>query len=83
MHTNVLDYEPHIALFVPDNDPLLFYRSIAEYGSHALRNGGYLFFEINEAYGKETVSLLTSLGYYNISIIKDQYNKDRVISAQI
>lgn len=83
MHDNVLHHEPHIALFVPDDDPLLFYRSIATYATHALRHGGALIFEINEAYGKETLSLLFSLGFTDAHLTKDQYGKDRIISARI
>ena len=82
MHSNVLNHEPHIALFVPDTDPLLFYRSIALYATHALRHGGALIFEINEAYGKETLSLLSSLGYTDVTITKDQFDKDRIVSAR-
>lgn len=82
MHSNVLNHEPHIALFVPDADPLLFYRSIALYATHALRHGGALIFEINEAYGKETLSLLSSLGYTDVTITKDQFDKDRIVSAR-
>lgn len=83
MHSNVLNHEPHIALFVPDADPLLFYRSIALYATHALRHGGALIFEINEAYGKETISLLSSLGYSDITLTKDQFDKDRIVSARL
>lgn len=82
MHSNVLNHEPHIALFVPDTDPLLFYRSIALYATHALRHGGALIFEINEAYGKETLSLLSSLGYTDVALTKDQFGKDRIVSAR-
>lgn len=83
MHSNVLNHEPHIALFVPDTDPLLFYRSIALYATHALRHGGALIFEINEAYGKETLSLLSSLGYTDVTLTKDQFDKDRIVSARL
>lgn len=62
MQRNVLDYEPATALFVPDNDPLLFYREIAEFGKTHLKNGGKLYFEINQAFGNETVELLSNLG---------------------
>ena len=63
MHQNVLDFEPPIALFVPDNDPLLFYRKIAEFAQRNLHSGGKLYFEINAAFGLETVSLLHELGF--------------------
>lgn len=81
MERNVLDYEPHIALFVPDTDPLLFYRSIAEYGTHALRKGGMLFFEINAAYGNETAEMLKGLGYSDVEVRQDCFGKDRMVTA--
>ena len=77
MRRNVLDYEPATALFVPDNDPLKFYRRIAELFS--LR---YLFFEINEAYGDELSAMLSSEGYTDIRIIHDSYGKPRFIQAR-
>jgi release factor glutamine methyltransferase len=58
MNRNVLDYEPHLALFVPDDDPLIFYRHIAEFATKHLRTGGKLYLEINEALGNETAALL-------------------------
>lgn len=82
MEKIVLDYEPHLALFVPDDDPLLFYRRIAEYGLHALKPGGHLRFEINSAYGKETVQLLESLGYQNAKVYKDEFGNDRMVGAE-
>lgn len=82
MTVQVLEHEPHIALFVPDADPLLFYRSIAEYATHALRKGGMLFFEINELYGKETCSMLEGLGFWGVELLKDQFGKDRMICAK-
>lgn len=78
---NVLEHEPHEALFVPDADPLLFYRAIAEYGTHALCRGGRLYFEINRAYGKETVDMLKALGYSEIELRKDAFGNDRVVRA--
>lgn len=81
MESHVLNHEPHEALFVPDSDPLLFYRAIAEYASHALMPGGRLFFEINESYGKETVSMLCSMGYENVEMKCDQFGKDRMVRA--
>lgn len=77
MRRNVLDYEPSAALFVPDDDPLLFYRRIAK-----LHLGRHLFFEINEAYPEEMKSLLSSLRYTGIQCIKDQYGKARIIEAR-
>ncbi|MBQ5616998.1 MAG: peptide chain release factor N(5)-glutamine methyltransferase [Bacteroidaceae bacterium] len=81
MHSNVLDWEPHTALFVPDNDPLLFYRTIAQKATTMLRPGGKLYFEINRAHGKETVEMLTALGYANIELRKDFAENDRMIRA--
>ena len=78
MRPNVLDYEPSTALFVPDNDPLKFYRQIA-----ALRLGKYLFFEINEAYPQELSALLNELGYTDIQITKDIYGKPRIIEGRM
>lgn len=81
MESNVLDYEPHLALFVPDNNPLLFYQTIAEFGQKALTNGGKLYFEINNKYAKETIEILTTLGYHNIQAIRDIHNEYRFTSA--
>lgn len=80
MNRNVLDYEPHLALFVPDGDPLMFYRHIAEFASKHLRTGGKLYLEINEALGNETAALLEKQGYRCI-IHKDSFGKDRMIEA--
>ena len=82
MRPNVLNFEPSSALFVPDSDPLLFYRRIAELFSLPLMGVG-LFFEINEAYGEELKQLLDSLGYTDIQIHKDIYGKDRIIEARM
>ena len=81
MENNVLDYEPHIALFVPDSEPLLFYRKIAEIGKELLMNDGMLFFEINRRFGKETVDMLTRLGYSDIELRQDQFENDRMVKA--
>ena len=81
MENNVLDYEPHIALFVPDSDPLLFYRKIAEIGKELLMNDGMLFFEINRRFGKEIVDMLTHLGYSDIELRQDQFGNDRMVKA--
>ena len=78
MRRNVLDYEPASALFVPDSDPLLFYRRIAE-----LKLGKYLFFEINEAYPAEMEVMLRENGYTDIQITKDIYGKPRIIEARM
>lgn len=81
MYSNVLDWEPHTALFVPDNDPLLFYRAIATKGLSLLRPGGKLYFEINRAHGTETMEMLKSLGYTGIELRKDFADNDRMIRA--
>ena len=81
MHSNVLDWEPHTALFVPNNDPLLFYRTIAEKGLTLLKPGGSLYFEINRAHGKDTVDMLAALGYTSIELRKDFADNDRMIRA--
>ena len=81
MEANVLDWEPDTALFVPDNDPLLFYRTIAEKATKMLHPGGKLYFEINRAYGKETADMLSALGYTDIELRKDFADKDRMIRA--
>ena len=81
MHANVLDWEPHTALFVPDSDPLLFYRIIAKKGLKMLEPGGRLYFEINRAHGNETSDMLASLGYTDIKLRKDFADNDRMIRA--
>ena len=82
METNVLNYEPHTALFVPDDDPLLFYRAIAAYGQNALRQGGWLYFEINPLYAQNMIELLSSMSYHDIETRYDEYGKQRMIRAQ-
>lgn len=81
MNRNVLEWEPATALFVPDNDPLLFYRNIAQLGKQILVPGGKLYFEINRSYGKETVELLKENGYRDVQLIQDMYGNDRIITA--
>ena len=82
MEVNVLDWEPSLALFVPDEDPLLFYRKIAQLGCDMLKEGGSLYFEINRAYGEETVLMLKELGYAQIELKKDSWGNDRMIKAK-
>lgn len=82
MERNVLDWEPFSALFVPDNDPLLFYRRIAELGRTMLVSGGRLYFEINRAYGEATVTILCGQGYANPRILKDISGNDRIVIAE-
>ena len=82
MEANVLDWEPSLALFVPDEDPLLFYRKIAQLGCDMLKEGGSLYFEINRAYGEETMLMLKKLGYVQIELKKDSWGNDRMIKAK-
>jgi len=79
MHTNVNDFEPHTALFVPDNDPLIFYKAIADFALKNLSENGKLFFEINESLGNETVELLKGKGFKNIDLRKDMSGRDRMV----
>lgn len=81
MHTNVTDFEPHAALFVPEDDPLIFYKAIANFASTHLEKDGLLFFEINESYGKETVNILNDKQFTNIELRKDMGGKDRLVKA--
>jgi release factor glutamine methyltransferase len=81
MHRNILEFEPSNALFVSDKDPLLFYRVIAERGRKMLKTSGKIYFEINEAFGYETMQLLQSLGYENIELKKDLNGRDRMVRA--
>lgn len=80
---NVLAYEPHLALFVEDNDALLFYRKIAELAKKNLSKNGFLFFEINQYLGKETVALLKQLGFQNIELKKDFKGNDRMLKCSL
>jgi release factor glutamine methyltransferase len=80
---NVLEYEPHLALFVEDNDALLFYRKIAQLAKINLVENGKLYFEINQYLGKETVELLENLDFKNIQLLKDIYGNVRMISCEI
>ncbi len=82
METNVLEHEPHTALFVPDDDPLLFYRAIAQYGQTALKEGGWLYFEINPLYAEALHEMLSKMSYHDIEIKEDQYGKQRMIRAK-
>ncbi len=80
--SNVLEYEPHLALFVEDTDALLFYRKIAQLAKKKLFENGMLFFEINQYLGKETVELLEDLGFKNIELKKDIYGNNRMIRCE-
>jgi release factor glutamine methyltransferase len=79
MQPNVLQYEPHLALFVPDTDPLLYYRAVAKTAGEALSEGGKLYVEINEALGKDTVELFQSAGFRDVVLKKDLHGKDRFV----
>jgi release factor glutamine methyltransferase len=79
---NVLEYEPHLALFVDDIDPLLFYRKIVELAIKNLNPNGKLYFEINQYLGKETIKLLEDFGFRNVELKKDIYGNDRMISCE-
>ncbi|PXY00911.1 peptide chain release factor N(5)-glutamine methyltransferase [Marinifilum breve] len=81
MEKNVLDFEPHTALFVSDHDPLIFYRRIAELAQDHLKKGGRLYFEINENLGREMTVLLEQKGFSSIQVRKDINGKDRMMSA--
>ena len=82
MEAHVLDHEPHQALFVPDDDPLLFYRAIAQYGKSALVAGGWLYFEINPLYHEVLEKMLDEMGYFGIEMRKDQFGQWRFARAQ-
>ncbi len=81
INKNVLDYEPHRALFVADEDAFIFYKAIVEFGLNHLHNNGKLFFEINEAFGKEVCLLLKNYGYKKIELKKDLQGKNRMVKA--
>ncbi|HEY6913583.1 MAG TPA: peptide chain release factor N(5)-glutamine methyltransferase [Paludibacter sp.] len=82
IHPNVLENEPHVALFVPDNDPLLFYREIALFAQKYLKDNGKLYFEINREYGQATVDLLSALGFQEIELRKDISGNDRMVRGK-
>ncbi|MHC2992739.1 protoporphyrinogen oxidase [Pontibacter sp. HJ8] len=81
MRPNVLQYEPHLALFVPDTDPLKYYRRIAELGHTLLKEGGRLYFEINEEYGEAVRQLLLQTGFEQAEVVQDLFNKNRIVKA--
>jgi release factor glutamine methyltransferase len=82
MKNNVLDHEPHLALFVPNEDPLLFYRRIAELAKTHLKENGWLYFEINEAHGDDTMTMLEHMGFKEIAIKKDMQGKERMVRGR-
>lgn len=83
MEKNVLAYEPHTALFVDDNDPLIFYKRIAKFAKGHLKKGGRLYFEINEALGLEMIELHKSLGFSSVKLMKDLNGRDRMTYAEL
>lgn len=83
MHKNVLEFEPELALFVSDEDPLVFYREIALKGKLLLKAGGKLYFEINEKYGTEVAGLMQESGYSEVRVIKDLNGKERIVVGKI
>ena len=83
MHTNVLAHEPHLALFVTNEDPLQFYKVLADLGSKKLNKNGWLYVEIHEAFGPEVVACFQQKNYKNCQIIQDMYGKDRIVIGQI
>lgn len=82
MHANVLRYEPHLALFVPDTDPLLFYRAIARYAMRSLRKGGWLLFECNTLYAHDTAQMASDMGFAKSVVEDDCFGKPRFVKAQ-
>jgi release factor glutamine methyltransferase len=83
MHTNVKDHEPEMALFVPDHDPLLYYRRLSEVAKEILLPGGNIFVEIHEKYGREVCNLFENMGFTAIRLRKDISNKDRMVAASM
>lgn len=83
MNDNVLNYEPHLALFVEDKSPILFYDAISDFALVNLKAGGKLYFEINENYGVEVKELLEQKGFKNVNIVKDINDKDRIVSCKL
>jgi len=83
MHQNVLDHEPHLALFVTNENPLVFYKAIADFALQNLAEGGHLYFEINEYLGKEMVEMLAAKGFISIVLNKDMQGKDRMIRCSL
>lgn len=82
MKPNVMEWEPHTALFVKNTDPLLFYRRISRLSMQQLKPGGYLYFEINEAYGKQTAEMVEAQGFQGVAVLPDMQGKDRMLQAQ-
>ena len=83
MEANVLEYDPHTALFVSDEDPLIFYRAIGEFGLTHLKDRGSLYFEINQYLGRETCDMLVAMGYRNVEMREDINGNPRMIKATL
>ena len=81
MASNVLEHEPHLALFVPDDDPLRFYRAIALMGVRTLCSGGLLYFELNPLYADKVVAMLQGESYVSPQLIADDYGKQRFVKC--
>ena len=82
MKSHVLEHEPHVALFVPDDDPLLFYRAIADFATQSLKPDGWLYFEVNPLYINDLKTMLAEKGFENIVVKIDQFGKERMIRAK-
>jgi release factor glutamine methyltransferase len=82
MNANVVDHEPHTALFVPDNDPLVFYRALAAFGKKRMYENGAIYMEIHEEIGNDVVKLFEENGYINVQLKKDMQGKNRMIRAR-
>jgi release factor glutamine methyltransferase len=82
MNANVVDHEPHTALFVPNNDPLIFYKALAAFAKKRLYENGSIYMEIHEETGSEVVNLFKENGYSNIELRKDMQGKDRMVKAK-
>jgi release factor glutamine methyltransferase len=83
MNKNVLDFDPELALFVADENPLLFYKRITTLAVEKLNKNGRLFFEIHENFGKETKQLLINAGFTNVNIINDMQGKNRIVWGEL
>ena len=83
MHERVKEFEPHLALFVPDEDALLFYKKLSDFSMKHLNAGGKLFVEINEGLGEAVSNLFRSAGFVNVELKKDMQGKDRMVKASM
>lgn len=81
MKKNIVSHEPHLALFVPDDNPLLFYKSIAEKAARALRKKGLLVIEINECFGRDVANLLAGYGFEELDVVRDLFGKERIVKG--